>query len=176
MSDTKRTLAELIADCAPHEVAGLMAGSPIPHAVIDYTNHRGERGIRHIKPFAIRYGSSVHHHEDQWLLDAWDCDKGAERTFACRDIHSWGDAQDGREAVALSARITRLEAELYDLRVRDGNLRTLARAWNAAAEAHDDLPPYPETSRNAQGAASLAVDRAQSAVYHAITAPEPRRG
>lgn len=57
---------------------------------IDYTNWRDERALRTIHPTALRWGATEFHPEPQWLLDAMDVDKGAARTFALRDIHTWG--------------------------------------------------------------------------------------
>ena len=68
-----------------------MSGTDV---VIDYTNHRGERAKRTIRPEAVAgrivwFGSTEHHRESQWLLSAWDYSKQAMRTFAMKDIHSW---------------------------------------------------------------------------------------
>lgn len=57
--------------------------------VIDYTNHRGERSERRILPSAIRYAEAEWHPGEQWLMDAFDLEKKADRTFAMKDIHSW---------------------------------------------------------------------------------------
>lgn len=56
---------------------------------IRYTNYRGETADRRIVPLRIRFAATDWHPEEQWLLDAIDVDKGAERSFALRDIHSW---------------------------------------------------------------------------------------
>lgn len=57
---------------------------------IDYTNHRGERRIRHIFPLTIEWGSNQWHPEDQWLLHAFDADRDEPaRGFAMAGIHSW---------------------------------------------------------------------------------------
>ncbi len=56
---------------------------------IDYTNYRGERSTRRVRPRRLYYGQTMHHPELQYLMDAWDFDKDAERTFAMKDIHSW---------------------------------------------------------------------------------------
>ncbi|MDI9408721.1 MAG: hypothetical protein QM523_05695 [Candidatus Pacebacteria bacterium] len=56
---------------------------------IDYTNYRGERSFRKIIPVMVRYGSTDWHPEPQWLLDAFDVEKEAERSFALKDIHQW---------------------------------------------------------------------------------------
>lgn len=60
-----------------------------PPVTIDYTNHRGERALRSIRPIRLRWGSTAYHPQAQWLLEAWDEDKRVERTFALADIHSW---------------------------------------------------------------------------------------
>lgn len=56
---------------------------------IDYTNYRGERATRRICPESISFQSNHWHPESQWLLTAFDVEKGANRTFAMKDIHSW---------------------------------------------------------------------------------------
>lgn len=56
---------------------------------IDYTNYKGERRERRIVPERIYWGSTEHHPSRQWLLDAYDVEKDAARTFAMSNIHSW---------------------------------------------------------------------------------------
>lgn len=56
---------------------------------ITYTNYRGETGKRTIEPIKIWFGATKWHPEPQWLLDAIDIDKQAERSFALKDITSW---------------------------------------------------------------------------------------
>ena len=56
--------------------------------VIDYTNHAGVRAKRIVTPYVIRFKVSVHHDGPaQWILEAFDHDKGAWRDFACKNIH-----------------------------------------------------------------------------------------
>lgn len=57
-----------------------------------YRNHRGEVSTRRIIPRDIRYGATRWHPELQWLLDCWDLDKNAERTYALRDCDFLADA------------------------------------------------------------------------------------
>lgn len=57
--------------------------------IIDYTNWRGERGLRTIHPVEMFFGINEFHPGEQWLLKAIDMDKNAERVFAMKDIHSW---------------------------------------------------------------------------------------
>lgn len=54
-----------------------------------YTNTRGETAIRRIVPERIWFGQTVWHPDKQWLLDAHDLDKEAQRSFALKDIRAW---------------------------------------------------------------------------------------
>lgn len=56
---------------------------------IFYTNYRGESAVRKIIPRKIWYGKTKWHTKKQWLLNAYDLDKGADRSFALQDIHVW---------------------------------------------------------------------------------------
>lgn len=56
---------------------------------IEYCNHRGEIAWRRVVPDRIRYGGSEWHKEDQWILEAFDCDKGLTRSFAIKSILRW---------------------------------------------------------------------------------------
>lgn len=60
-----------------------------------YTNWRGITSVRTIKPERIVWKSTEWHKEPQWLLDAFDIDRDAFRTFAMKDIKSWW-VEDGR--------------------------------------------------------------------------------
>jgi len=57
--------------------------------VIRYRNHRGEVALRRIEPRNIWFGSTEWHPREQWLLNAYDHDKQAERDFALADILEW---------------------------------------------------------------------------------------
>ncbi len=62
-------------------------------AIIDYTNHKGERRERKIIPTGtLVCESNEFHKELGWLLVAWDCEKKEYRKFAMKDIHSWRPA------------------------------------------------------------------------------------
>lgn len=56
---------------------------------IDYTNHRGERQERYVRPIRLEWGANEWHATPQWLLVAHDSEKNAERHFALACIHSW---------------------------------------------------------------------------------------
>lgn len=51
-----------------------------------YRNWRGEIGHRSVYPIRMEWGSTEWHPEPQWLLVAHDIEKGAERSFAVKDI------------------------------------------------------------------------------------------
>ena len=56
---------------------------------IDYTNWRGERRKRLIRPTGrLDFENTQWHSETQWLLEAIDED-GKIKQFAMKDIHSW---------------------------------------------------------------------------------------
>jgi len=61
-------------------------------AVIDYTNWRGERRQRRIKPIRFYFGEVSWHPGPQWLVDAVDLERTEDdrvRTFALSGIHGW---------------------------------------------------------------------------------------
>ncbi|OJU57384.1 MAG: hypothetical protein BGO04_15065 [Microbacterium sp. 70-38] len=67
----------------------LMAAGDV---TIDYTNHRGERSNRAIRPDRIWFGTTQWHADSQWLLEAFDYERSAHRNFALANIHSWTEA------------------------------------------------------------------------------------
>lgn len=73
--------------------------------VLVYTNYRGERATRRIIPERIWFGATDWHPEPQWLLDAFDIDRGAERSFAIKDVEQFGGTVDvpDRSSASLSA-------------------------------------------------------------------------
>jgi len=54
-----------------------------------YTNYRGETAVRQIIPIKIWFGKTDWHPEEGWLLDAYDIEKQAERSFSMKDIKAW---------------------------------------------------------------------------------------
>lgn len=59
------------------------------NVTILYTNYRGETARRRIAPLSLYFGQTDWHPEPQWLLRAFDLDKGEERTFAMKDVKEW---------------------------------------------------------------------------------------
>lgn len=58
---------------------------------IDYTNWRGERRIRRVRPQKLSFTSNEWHSETQWMLFAFDLEADDEpvKTFTMADIHRW---------------------------------------------------------------------------------------
>jgi hypothetical protein len=54
-----------------------------------YTNYRGETAVRRIVPIRVEFCETEWHPGKQWILVAQDLEKGAERSFACKDIRAW---------------------------------------------------------------------------------------
>lgn len=63
--------------------------NPRQEVTIDYTNWRGERSMRNIRPLRLVFENNEWHPVTQWILEAIDLDKGEERSFALADIHAW---------------------------------------------------------------------------------------
>lgn len=57
----------------------------------EYTNHRGERSKRNAVLKFVRFGTSDWHKEPQWFAEMFDLIKGADRTFAIKDIRAIDD-------------------------------------------------------------------------------------
>lgn len=51
-----------------------------------YTNWKGETLYRNIIPKNIEFKSTERHKDEQWILNAFDIDKSADRGFAVKDI------------------------------------------------------------------------------------------
>jgi predicted DNA-binding transcriptional regulator YafY len=58
---------------------------------IIYTNWKGVKAKRIIRPIKIWFGHTEYHPEEQWLLQALDVEKNEERHFAMKDIEAWRD-------------------------------------------------------------------------------------
>ncbi len=55
-----------------------------------YTDHRGSRSTRRVLPDRIWFGRTDWYDEPQWLMDAYDVDRHALRSFALRQIQHMG--------------------------------------------------------------------------------------
>jgi predicted DNA-binding transcriptional regulator YafY len=58
-----------------------------------YTNWRG------VIPQRLTYDATEWHPEPQWLMEAFDCDRKAMRSFAMKDIQQWGLNHAGSETL-----------------------------------------------------------------------------
>ena len=61
----------------------------LPAVAFEYRNHRGVEATRRVHPVRILYGRTEWHREEQWLMEAWDAERRATRTFAMQDIRGW---------------------------------------------------------------------------------------
>lgn len=51
-----------------------------------YSNYRGDRDWRRVRPLRLWWGSTAWHPVDQWLVDVIDEQRGVSRSFALADI------------------------------------------------------------------------------------------
>lgn len=114
-------------------------GAPGHRLDLIYTNHRGETRRREVIPVAIYWGESKHHPHKQWLLECWDIEKRAERTYALKDCNFAG-ARDELPAADLQIDVYRVaippSSPLAEVRVHVTH-RPTGRA--AAATARTEL-------------------------------------
>lgn len=61
--------------------------------LVDYTNWKGERRLREIKPIELEYTSTTWHPVTQWLLRAKDMEDGKVKHFALSGFHAWSPAK-----------------------------------------------------------------------------------
>ena len=70
----------------PADVAATKQPDP-PPITFAYRNHRGEVATRHVRPVAFRFGTAPPWYtEPQWILEAFDVEKGAMRSFAWKGV------------------------------------------------------------------------------------------
>lgn len=58
--------------------------------LLGYTNWRGEFAERSITPIRVHFGATDWHPEPQWLIEAFDHDRNANRDFTLKDFGSKG--------------------------------------------------------------------------------------
>lgn len=61
--------------------------SGLPSFTFSYVNHSGVLMIRSVVPLRIFFGTSLYYTEPQWLMEAFDLDRNANRTFAMNKIN-----------------------------------------------------------------------------------------
>jgi predicted DNA-binding transcriptional regulator YafY len=66
--------------------------------IIDYTNWRGLRGNRRIRPTGLAFASNEYHREPCWMVLARDLDLDEDRTFPLQNIHGWQELGETRQA------------------------------------------------------------------------------
>lgn len=73
----------------PFLLAGMTESGLKNPIKVEYTNYRGERGIRTIVPISFYFGTTEYHPQEQWLVKLWDVDRQAERIYALKEISRW---------------------------------------------------------------------------------------
>ena len=63
-----------------------------------YKNWKNETRIRRVTPGLLWFGSNKWHPDPQWLLTAFDEEKGEDRDFALKDIQGWRPSTQGTSA------------------------------------------------------------------------------
>lgn len=140
------------ADTAGKEWPVQDAGRPdAPCHIVEYTNYRGETALRSIIPIRLWWGTTEWHPEEQWILTAWDAEKGTVRDFAWQDMRP---VQNPATSAAVAARPAVAHAlhacRIIDAVIREGhdNLQdivvhflTAAEPAEAALRAFSSLPP-----------------------------------
>jgi hypothetical protein len=58
-----------------------------------YQNYAGKIAVRNAVPVRMTFGSNEWHKQRQWLMEAFDLDQGAMRTFAVKDIIKFIDGE-----------------------------------------------------------------------------------
>jgi len=61
---------------------------------IDYTNWRGERKVRRIRPLKFMFGANQWHPKPTWLCWAMDLESREFRYFALEGVHAWKELRD----------------------------------------------------------------------------------
>lgn len=121
-----------------------------------YLNYRGEiqgRRVRfHRGGGSLHWGSTGHYPEEQWLLEAWDLDRGAWRTFALVNI--LGTEPEGT-IMATDATPRSDSAPTFDQ--VDAHVRAIDPATFAPAAAGTRALPNPAEALRQVGAAYRAV-------------------
>lgn len=72
-----------------------------PELQFRYINHRGENALRRVLPIRVWHGSTDWYPQPQWLLRAFDLDRGGERDFAFASINPPKPAATEGDAIGL---------------------------------------------------------------------------
>lgn len=78
-----KTTGHILNELELHKPKTQPVGIPIK---VKYKNWQENISIRTIIPQSIYYGHTDFHKNDQWLMDVWDVEKDAQRTYAMLDI------------------------------------------------------------------------------------------
>ena len=109
-----------------------------PPATVFYTNYRGETSERTITPIRPWFGSTEWHPEPQWLLRAYDHNKGAERDFALKDLGRKGPSA-ARELALEEVTLERSIERWRDMKPSEVMKGSTAQITYALEDARKDI-------------------------------------
>lgn len=72
----------------PEQDVGTSMIIPDELVEIDYTNYEGKRAIRIVWPRRLVFKSTLWHPKPQWIIEGRDAQRGVDRDFAWKDVHS----------------------------------------------------------------------------------------
>lgn len=159
-SDTGKSVVGPILDA--REEKAEPAGDVPVDITFWYTNYRGERAERHVRPVRVWFGTTEWHPDPpQWFLHAIDREKGAPRDFALKDI----------EHYAVTARIAELGRE------RDAAAEKAADQGRKACDLFDEAARAQKAERKAEAALAdlrVRVEKAASRIHEILDFQIPR--
>lgn len=111
-----------------------------------YTNYKGETALRTVRgPITMHFKATQHHHEPQWIMNAFCLDRNEWRSFAMRDCDF---VAPGLEALSSDLiDITRLRGNNYRMKYYEahGELVDLQATVAQERKAHEkDLASWEE--------------------------------
>lgn len=141
-ADVNEGFGALRAALAAHKAGpeSLGAGAEVAPQTVTYTNWRGETEKRTIRPLRLWHGSTEHHKEPQWIVEAFDEGKNAVRSFALAGF-SAGLVEYRAEAAALKAERETLLATVATLRTALKSAPALRRPAEARGASEGGAKP-----------------------------------
>lgn len=150
-----------------------MAGE-LQGVMIDYTNWRGERRVRHVLPYDLAFTASEWHPHPQWILKALDMERGDGilRDFAMSSIHAWTPCTDEMLASANKegGTTTGDKMDLYDSDTRETLL-----VEKAAHISNPGEPPILLVYTRAKRGRICQIQRGSVRIHYFIDEPESRK-
>lgn len=71
------------------------------NVLIDYTNWRGKRRKRLIRPVHLEFENNEYHSDTEWTLYADDLEDGIRKGFPMSQIHEWNSLTEKETEMGL---------------------------------------------------------------------------